>query len=127
MKADQRIACRLAVEHGGFRVADSLQQRQMALSNWENEGGALQQAPSTEPAPVVLPLTNAELVQLQVRMIALENLVIALLSEGADRQLALARDMAACILPRPGFTHHRLTVHAAAQMIHLVGRATRLG
>lgn len=126
MNADQRMACRLAGEHGKFRIAASLQQRELALSTWENEGGALPQAPSIDPVPDVLPLTNAELVQLQVRMIALENLVISLLSEASDRQLALARDTAACILPRPGFTPHRLTIHAAAQMMHLVGRATRL-
>jgi hypothetical protein len=69
------------------------------------------------------PLTNTELVQLQIRVIALENLVIALLAEGSDRQLARARDMAAYISPRPGFTPHRLTTHAAAEMVSLVDRA----
>jgi len=68
-------------------------------------------------------LTNAELVQLRVRVIALENLVISLLAEAPDRQLDLAREMAAFILPRPGFTHHPLTIHAANQMIDLVTRA----
>jgi hypothetical protein len=68
-------------------------------------------------------LKNAELVRLQVRVIALENLLIALLSDASDRQLALARDMAAYISPRPGFTPHDLTLHAAAQMIHLIERA----
>jgi hypothetical protein len=71
------------------------------------------------------PLTNAELVQLQVRMIALENLVIALLAEATSEQLALVRDMAAYISPRPGRTQHRLTVHAAAEMHSLVDRADR--
>ena len=68
-------------------------------------------------------LTNAELVQLRVRVIALENLVIALLAEASERQLGLAREMAAYIAPRPGFTHHPLTLHASAQMIDLVERA----
>ncbi|MEP6873300.1 MAG: hypothetical protein ABI887_02965 [Burkholderiales bacterium] len=68
-------------------------------------------------------MTNTELVQLQIRVIALENLVIALLAEGSDRQRALAREMAAYISPRPGFTHHRLTIHAAAEMVSLVNRA----
>jgi hypothetical protein len=63
------------------------------------------------------------LVQLRVRVIALENLVISLLAEAPDRQLDLAREMAAFILPRPGFTHHPLTIHAANQMIDLVTRA----
>jgi hypothetical protein len=53
----------------------------------------------------------------------LENLVIALLAEASDRQLHLAREMAAYISPRPGFTPHHLTVDAAAQMISLVERA----
>ena len=68
-------------------------------------------------------LTNAELVQLRVRVIALENLVIALLAEASERQLGLAREMAAYIAPRPGFTHHPLTLHASGQMIDLVERA----
>jgi hypothetical protein len=67
--------------------------------------------------------TAAELAQLRIRVIALENLVITLLSALSDRQRGLARDMAAYILPRPGFTDHRPTTHAAAQMIHMVERA----
>jgi hypothetical protein len=70
-------------------------------------------------------LTNAELVQLRIRVIALENLVVALLAEASDRQLDLAREMAGYISPRPGFTHHPLTIHAAVQMINLVERADR--
>ena len=49
--------------------------------------------------------------------------MISLLAEAPDRQLDLAREMAAFILPRPGFTHHPLTIHAANQMIDLVTRA----
>ena len=70
-----------------------------------------------------LPLTDAELRQLHVRVIALENLVISLLADASDRQLTLAREMASFILPRPGFTAHPLTVDAATQMISLVERA----
>jgi len=71
----------------------------------------------------VPPLNDAELVQLQIRVIALENLMIALLANASDAQLELAHNMAAYILPRPGFTPHRLTVHAAAEMVSLVDRA----
>ena len=67
--------------------------------------------------------TNAELALIRTRMIALENLVIALLVEASDRQLEVARDMAAYISPRPGYTHHPLTIHAAHHMIELVERA----
>jgi hypothetical protein len=88
------------------------------LSTWDD-----QNAPPSITAPPAL--TNAELVQLRVRVIALENLVIALLAEGSERQLAVAREMAEYISPRPGFTQHPLTVHAAAQMTHSVERAQR--
>ena len=65
-------------------VPNQSQQRQMALSRWDNEGGAGLGGPQKGAAsggtePEVPELTNAELVQLRVRVIALENLVIALL------------------------------------------------
>ena len=69
------------------------------------------------------PLGNSELVQLQIRVIALENLVVALLAQGSVEQLQLARDMAVFIAPRAGFTPHPLTIHAGAQMVHFVERA----
>jgi hypothetical protein len=71
------------------------------------------------------PLTNAELAQLCIRVIALENLVIALLAEAPDRQLALARGMATYISPRTGFTPHPVTLRAADEMLSLVDRADR--
>jgi hypothetical protein len=106
----------------------SSQQYQMALSRWDNDGGAGPCGPrgeqiSAEAKPAVPDLTSAELVQLRVRVIALENLVISLLAQAPDRQLDLAREMAEFISPRPGFTHHPLTIHAATQMINLVDRA----
>jgi hypothetical protein len=68
-------------------------------------------------------LKNVELVQLRVRVIALENLVITLLAEASDRQLERIREMAGYISPRLGSAHHPLTIHAAAQMLNLVDRA----
>jgi len=108
--------------------SDPSQLSQAALSRWDNEGGAgpcgPQMAHISAASPSEVPeLTNAELVQLRVRVIALENLVISLLAVAPDRQLDLAREMAAFISPRPGFTHHPLTIHAASQMIDLVDRA----
>jgi hypothetical protein len=105
---------------------DLTRQSQLALSCWETEGGALAMhrrvtsGNSARPAPAS---TAVELAQLRIRVIALENLVIALLAQMSDRQLDLAREMATYISPRPGFTHHRPTIHAAAQMVHLVERA----
>jgi hypothetical protein len=109
--------------------AASSRQRQMALSRWDNEGGAgpggpQGESPAAEAQSQAPALTNAELVQLRIRVIALENLLIALLADASERQLALAREMAAYISPRPGSTHHPLTVHAAAQMIDFVERAS---
>ena len=103
-------------------------QRQRALSRWDNEGGAGPDDPATVSAPdnerIPIPeLTNAELVTLRIRVIALENLMISLLAIASDDQLRLAREMAGYISPRPGFTQHPLTIHAAAHMVDLVQRA----
>lgn len=100
----------------------SAEQRGRALSRWDNEGGALAGPPPAH-AGAIPELSNAELVQLRIRVIALENLVIALLAEGSEHQLAVVREMAAYISPRPGFTHHPLTVQAAKHMTELVDRA----
>jgi hypothetical protein len=88
-------------------------QRQQALSRWDNEGGAAGPVKrfaadeEQDPAPE---MSNADLVALRVRVIALENLLIALLATASDQQLDLAREMASYISPRPGFTQHQLTI-----------------
>jgi hypothetical protein len=102
-------------------------QRQRALARWDNEGGAgpdgpAAASPDNERASVP-ELTNAELVTLRIRVIALENLMISLLATASDQQLQLVREMAGYISPRPGFTQHPLTIHAAAHMVDLVERA----
>jgi hypothetical protein len=103
--------------------------RQRALSRGDNEGGAEPSGPQVNPAlaesQVPMPENNtAELGALHVR-IALENLVISLLAAASGEQLEQAREMARYITPRPGFTHHPLTTHAAAHMVDLVERAAR--
>jgi hypothetical protein len=108
--------------------AAASKQYQMAISRWETDGGEVsgcsQASSISGNAQSEIPkLTNAELVQLRIRVIALENIVISLLAEASDTQLELTREMAAFISPRPGFTHHPLTIHAATQMIDLVNRA----
>jgi hypothetical protein len=108
---------------------ESAKQRQRALQRWNNEGGA---GPGGRPVDVSVeaalasapPLGNAELVQLQIRVIALENVVITLLAQATQAQLELVRDMAAYISPRPGFTPHPLTVGAAGEMLSLVDRSS---
>lgn len=104
--------------------------RKRALARWENEGGAERNRPRTAspsgegeaPMPEHGP---AEMASLHVRVIALENLLIALLATASDQQLELAQEMAAYITPRPGFTQHALTTQAAAHMVDLVQRAFR--
>lgn len=107
---------------------DPSPQHQMALSRWDTEGGAGPDGPQarsiSDDMPSEVPhLTNAELVQLRIRVIAIENLVIALLAESSDRQLELVREMAAFISPRSGSAPHPLTIQAAAKMVDLVERA----
>ena len=96
--------------------------RQRALLRWDNEGGAIASVAHGTRADLPT-LSNAELVHLRIRVIALENLMIAVLAEGSDRQRKLARDMAAYISPRSSVTHHPLTIQAADHMTDLVSRA----
>lgn len=96
--------------------------RRRALSKWEDEGGAIQSPPSKTNGDSP-DLTNAELVQLRVRVIALENLMIAVLAKSSEGERQIAIDMAEYIAPRPGFTQHPLTIQAADHMTDLVHRA----
>ena len=98
--------------------------RQRALSRWDNEGGAVDAEAMAEHRDVP-DMTNVELVLLRVRVIALENLLIAVLAEESDRQRQAALDMADAIMPREGFTQHPLTIRAAQHMSSLIERAER--
>ena len=95
--------------------------RASALSRWESEGGSdaevVLAAPGDEPIDGI-PLTDAEWVQLRIR-------VIALLAEAPVRQLTLVREMATYISPRPGYTPHPLTLRAANEMLSLIDRSAR--
>jgi len=100
-----------------------------ALERWDDEGGAEPEGPqlgaperlSAAPAGP----SAADWAEMRTRVIALENLVIALLATASDEQRDLARKMADYIAPRPGATPHRLTVHAAHRMSDLLVRAER--
>jgi hypothetical protein len=96
--------------------------RRKALSRWVNEGGALA-AESVASDAQPPDLTNTELVHLRIRVIALENLVLGMLTAGNEQQLDVVREMAACITPREGHTNHPLTVQAADHMTDLIKRA----
>ena len=97
---------------------DASQRRQRALSSWDDHSGVESRRLSQVP-----PLTDADMVQLRIRVVALENVVIALLAEASDRQFELVREMATYISPRHGFTQHPLSLHAAAHMVDLAERA----
>lgn len=108
-----------------------LPQQEPALRKWDNEGGAGPSGPQLSPASgelrIPMPkMAEAELGALRVRVIALENLVIALLASGTHQQRELALRMDPHIAPRPGFTNHPLTTRAAAHLTDLVERASRL-
>ncbi|ACG80071.1 conserved hypothetical protein (plasmid) [Phenylobacterium zucineum HLK1] len=99
-----------------------------ALSRWEDEGGAGTAPPpatreADETQPDVAAQTDSEIRQLRVRMIALENVVIAMIATSSEAQLDLIREMAAFISPRCGFTPHPMTIRAAVHMNDLVDRA----
>ena len=105
-------------------------QRQRALSSWDNEGGAETDGPQTalhagEEEPAFPKMADVESAVLPVRVIALENLVIALLAAASAQKLEVARKMASYIAPRPGFILHPLTVHAAGHITDFIERAAR--
>ena len=112
--------------HSELNASECLELRHTALSRWNNEGGAgaggrtHAGSAATYAAVGVAPLANAELVQLQIRVIALERVVMALLAQPTDGQLNFIREMAAYIYPRTGYTPHHLTIGAAGQMINLL-------
>ena len=121
-----------AATHAAAKAAlhrvDSVGVSASALARWDSEGGSDTDRSTAMPqpeSPGSIPLTDTELMHLRVRVIALENLVIALLAKAPACQIALAREMATYIRPRPGFTAHPLTLRAADEMFGLVNRANR--
>ncbi len=120
----------LDIKPGFADLAHRLQhQRAMARSRRKGEAVAHSElgelAAAGEKGSHAPPLADAELVQLRVRVIALENLMIAMLAKQPDGQLDFAREMANYISPRPGFTPHILTIRAAAEMNSVIERAAR--
>jgi hypothetical protein len=66
---------------------------------------------------------DAEAANIRVRLIAIENIIVALLADAPDDRLELIREMAEFISPRSGATPHRLTIEAARNMLAIVERA----
>jgi hypothetical protein len=108
------------------QAGTSDQEGNYSVAGEEDPGASLGSVPAdggVAPDQVRVKLTDAELVQLQLRVIALENLVTALLAHAPMETAELVRAVAANISPRPDSTQHHLTVRAAAQMIHLLERS----
>jgi hypothetical protein len=68
---------------------------------------------------------SAESAQIRMRVIALENLVIALFADPSAHQRSTAAGMGEFISPRAGCTPHPLTLRAAEAMRSLLERADR--
>jgi hypothetical protein len=98
------------------------------IGRWENEGGAAthweHEAQSvSDPTTVVGEIGDAQEVNIRVRLIAIENIIVALLANAPGDRLELIKEMAEFISPRPGMTPHRLTIEAARNMLAIVERA----
>ena len=69
---------------------------------------------------------HAELVQMRIRLITLENIVLGLLSGASDEQIEQIRKRADMIEPRPEASRHPLTELAAGDMRKFLRRAARM-
>jgi hypothetical protein len=110
----------------------AVKQRRRALARWENDGGttpcgrqAIEALPAGEDAADDASDPQVELVAQSIRLIALENLVIALLAAGNTWQHRLAKGMAEHI-PLPGMPSHPLAMYVAAHMGDLIGHAVQM-
>jgi hypothetical protein len=111
-----------------FQSIGDTQQRDRALARWANEGGSDQSGGAADLASgrveAEMPaISDAQMDLLHIRVIALENLVIALLATASGPQLELARDMARIIEPQSDVAPHPLTIRAAARMSDLIVRS----
>jgi hypothetical protein len=81
---------------GTAQPSNRLLARRRALSRWENEGGAVckPQGTSDDQLSDVPMLSHAELSRLRARVVALENVLIALLAGASIDQQNLVREMA---------------------------------
>lgn len=98
------------------------------IGRWENEGGSVRawhrDMPVEVPSITVAgEIGDAEAANTRVRLIAIENIIVALLADAPDDRLELIREMATFISPRPGMTPHQLTIEAARNMVAIVERA----
>ncbi|WP_324827766.1 hypothetical protein [Qipengyuania zhejiangensis] len=69
---------------------------------------------------------HAELVQMRMRLITLENIVLGLLSGASDEQIERISKRADMIEPRPEASRHPFTELAAGDMRKFLERAARM-
>ena len=95
-----------------------------AVKSWENEGGARGDRDShTYHATIIGEAGDDEALNIRIRLIALENIVVALLASGTQDAPDLAREMAQHMSSRLEATPHRLTIAVASNMMAIVERA----
>lgn len=134
-KSDERPlrGARAGVGKGGGATGENddfdatrAEMHRRAIGRWENEGGSeIGWSHPTGPSTVAGEIGDAEAANIRVRLIALENIVVALLARAPSDQSELVRDMAKYISPRAGMTPHRLTIEAARNMLAIVERAAQ--
>ncbi len=117
-------------------ISGDMDTKGAALSQWDGEGGASPAGPQAEPDTSSVPPqgrgegpgdADAEEITMHVRLIALENLVLALLAGASDQQLGLVHEMSTIITPRPGSREHPLALRAAAHISRIAERARQFG
>lgn len=91
-------------------------------SVWGHDDCALS-APVQGPAGPLPVITNDDLVALRVRVIALENILIAVLAEGSEAQRQTARDMSDVLSTPRDVWSDPLTIRAAHHMVGVIHRA----
>ncbi len=109
-----------------IRAPEDSAQLVRALSRWDNEGGAGDDGPQVDTA-IDLPTTalEREVVALRIRVIALENIAVALLAAGSAGQQQVAQGMVRELAPEAG-AQQPITAHAAAHMCDLIDHASSI-
>ncbi|HAW55490.1 MAG TPA: hypothetical protein DCX29_11415 [Hyphomonas sp.] len=69
---------------------------------------------------------HSELVQMRIRLVTLENIVLGLLSDATEKQVDQIRRRADMIEPRADATRHPLTELAADDMRKFLDRSQRI-
>jgi len=109
------------------RIVNETDTSYEALASWENEGGAnnhrMMDRPNNDPELARASFKDEELIRLQTHVIALENLVTALLATAPKNVFASVCCLADLVSPEPGNSPYRFDNNASMQMVHIIRRA----